>query len=51
MQDLIEKLGAKQQQPMRIQNDGEKIVVHVKHDGTYQKTVERLPVANGRKKK
>ena len=44
MENFIEKMtqrgggGSKQSH-----GDGEKIVVHVKQDGTYQKTVEKLP--------
>lgn len=37
LQDYTDKAAKKHS------SDGEKIVVHVKQDGTYQKTVEKLP--------
>jgi hypothetical protein len=52
LQNFIEKIGAEKiNRPQ--QSDNEKIVVHVKPDGTYQKTVERfssVPVNNKKKK-
>lgn len=38
-------------QVQKAQNDGERIVVHVKQDGTYQKTVEKLPAPAAQNKK
>ena len=53
LEAFIEKMSS--QKISKQSGDGEKIVVHVKQDGTYQKTVEKLPsrksVQNVRKKK
>lgn len=54
LHNFVEKLGG-QNASRSQQTDNEKIVVHVKQDGTYQKTVEKLPAvpasSNQRKKK
>lgn len=43
MENFIEKMTQRGGGSKQSHGDGEKIVVHVKQDGTYQKTVEKLP--------